>query len=112
MKPSITYAATFYNLINLSVDYLTRFSTEKQVIENIIDAIERFEKMVSDNPKSAPISPYLSSLGMMNYREFTANDFRILYRVEDEPYSIKVVFFCSQKQDLTRLLVDYCLLYK
>ena len=112
MTVNITYAATFSNLVDLSIDYLANFSSEKPVIARILDVIDRFENTVSENPESVHLSPHLSSLGLMNYREFIASGFRILYRFEDHSNTIKVVVFCCQKQDLPQILFDYCLLYK
>ena len=112
MIVNMIYASTFDNLVDLSIDYLSPFSSEKLVIKRVLDVINMFEKAVSENPKSVHISPHLSSLGMTNYREFTAQGFRILYRFEEASNTIYVVVFCPQKQDLAQILVDYCLFYK
>ncbi len=112
MAVNIVYASTFENLLTLSIEYLTPYSSEKLVIERILAVVDTFEKTVAENPESFHISPHLTSLGIANYREFTTKGFRILYRFDNHTNTITVLVFCSQKQDMSQILVDYCLIYK
>lgn len=112
LMSEVVYSLTFDKLVDLCIEHLAPFSSEKQVIQRILDTIERLEKVVGDNPQSMHVSPHLASLGVRQYREFTANGFRILYRYDSDQNKVLAVVFCSQKQDLAALLVDYCLIHK
>lgn len=112
MDYTIYYTKTFEQLVELCVQHLAPFTLEEEVLERVFRAIERFEFTLAAGSEAAPVSPYLSTLGVFNYREFNVDGFRILYRHDRAADAIIVVLFCSQKQDLITLLVDYCLIYK
>lgn len=111
MKTEVIYTQTFEKLLELCIQYLAPFSSEELVIERVLETIVRFENTVHAGEHALPISPHLLSLGVSTFREFTANGFRILYRQDKRENRIVVVLFCSQKQDISALLVDYCLHY-
>ncbi|KGJ90465.1 type II toxin-antitoxin system RelE/ParE family toxin [Thalassotalea sp. ND16A] len=110
----IQYTKTFENLLNDLINHLGKHSNEEQVILRLESFIERFESLVSFTPKAAPISPYLLELGVILFREFTADNFRLLYRIIEEKGSRMIIadVIISQKQDIPKVLINYCLLYK
>lgn len=111
---SIEYTYTFENILNDLINHLSQFSTEELVILRIEKFIERFEKLVIFTPTANPISHSLLDLGVVQFREFSADEFRLLYRVLDDGNNVRVIgdLITSQKQDLQQLLVNYCLLHK
>ena len=110
----IEYTDTFNNLLNDLIDHLSPFSNEEQVIIRIENFIERFENLVSFTSTAGPISQPLLELGVRTFREFTADDFRLLYRIKQEKNSVTITgdVIISQKQNIQQLLITYCLLHK
>ena len=110
----IEYTETFYNLLNDLIAHLSPYSSEEQVIIRVEDFIERFESLVSFNSAAPPISQPLLELGVRTFREFTADNFRLLYRINEEENIIRIIgdVIISQKQDIQQLLINYCLLHK
>jgi len=110
----IEYTETFNNLLDDLIDHLSSYSSEEQVIIRVEDFIERFESLVSFTSTAGPISQPLLELGVRRFREFTADDFRLLYRIKEEENSITIIsdVITSQKQDIQQLLINYCLLHK
>jgi len=110
----IEYTETFYNLLNDLIAHLSPYSSEEQVIIRIENFIERFENLVSFNSAALPISQPLLELGVRTFREFTADNFRLLYRIKEEENTIRIIgdVIISQKQDIQQLLINYCLLHK
>ena len=100
--------------MNDLIDHLSPYSSEEQDVICIEDFIERFESLVSFTSTAAPIFQSLLDLGVRTFREFTANDFRLLYQIKKEENSIKIIgdVIISQKQDIQQLLINYCLLHK
>tara|TARA_R110001592_G_scaffold81338_6_gene241486 strand:+ start:1494 stop:1796 length:303 start_codon:yes stop_codon:yes gene_type:complete len=100
--------------LNDLIDHLSPYSSEEQGVICIEDFIKRFESLVSFTSTAAPISQSLLDLGVRTFREFTANDFRLLYQIKKEENSIKIIgdVIISQKQDIQQLLINYCLLHK
>lgn len=110
----IEYTETFNNLLNDLIDHLSPYSSEEQIIIRVENFIERFESLVSFTSTAAPISQPLLELGVRTFREFTADDFRLLYRIKEEENSLRIIgdVIISQKQDIQQLLINYCLLHK
>jgi len=110
----IEYTETFNNLLNDLIDHLSPYSSEEQVIIRVEDFIERFENLVNFNSAAPPISQPLLELGVRTFREFTADNFRLLYRINEEENIIRIIgdVIISQKQDIQQLLINYCLLHK
>ncbi len=110
----IQYTETFNNLLNDLIDHLSPYSSEEQVIIRVEDFIERFESLVSYTSTAAPISQPLLELGVRSFREFTADDFRLIYRIKEQENSVSIIcdVIISQKQDIQQLLINYCLLHK
>ena len=110
----IEYTETFNNLLNDLIDHLSPYSSEEQVIIRIEGFIERFESLVSFTSTDAPTSQPLLEFGVRTFREFTADDFRLLYRIKEEKNNVRIIgdVIISQKQDIQQLLINYCLLHK
>lgn len=108
MKLDIVYTETFEKLLDHLINYLADFSDEASVIDRIELFIERFELMISVDPLAASVSPSLLELGVTQFREFHAEQFRIIYRVKADRVVVDLI--AQQHQDLENLLIQYCLL--
>jgi hypothetical protein len=113
-KVRIEYTETFNNLLNDLIDHFSPYSSEEQVIIRVENFIERFESLVSFTSTATPISQSLLELGVLTFREFTADDFRLLYRIKEEENNLRIIgdVIISQKQDIQQILINYCLLHK
>ncbi|RMO72464.1 type II toxin-antitoxin system RelE/ParE family toxin [Pseudomonas syringae group genomosp. 3] len=85
------------------------FSPAAQRIDTLIDAIQ--DKLLS-TPLGYPVSPQLSELGVMHYRELNADGYRIFYEVRetDDINVIVIVLVLGGKQSVEQALIRYCLL--
>lgn len=110
---TIVYTDVFDFLLNNLITYLADFSSEVQVIDRIERAINRFEDIVTVDPSAISVSPSLLELGVVDFREFHADNFRIVYRIHPlKEKTIVVDVIAQQKQNLEELLIQFCLLYQ
>lgn len=66
---------------------------------------KEFEDKVTTFPGGCPISPLLSQLGCMKYRECnTTNGYRLLYSLNAKETEITVHAILSQREDVSQLL--------
>ncbi|WP_147462317.1 type II toxin-antitoxin system RelE/ParE family toxin, partial [Pseudomonas savastanoi] len=85
------------------------FSLAAQRINTLIDVIQ--DKLLS-TPLGYPVSPQLSELGVLHYRELNADGYRIFYEVMDSGgiTGIVVLLVLGGKQSVEQALIRYCLL--
>lgn len=70
-------------------------------------AIQEFENRVTAFPTSSPISPQLSKLGGMKYRECnTESGYRFFYSINNAQNRIVVHVIQAQREDIQQLLFD------
>lgn len=113
-KIEIQYTETFYNIIDNLINHLAPYSNELSVINRIESFIEKFEDRTHSEPLSCQVSMQLLEVGIINFREYNFDKFRLLYRVIETNESFIVIgdAFILQKQDIQKLLIDYCLIYR
>lgn len=113
-KIEIQYTETFYNIIDNLINHLAPYSNELSVINRIESFIEKFEDRTHSEPLSCQVSMQLLDVGITNFREYNFDKFRLLYRVIETNESFIVIgdAFILQKQDIQKLLIDYCLIYR
>ncbi|WP_024691570.1 type II toxin-antitoxin system RelE/ParE family toxin [Pseudomonas tremae] len=84
------------------------FSSAAQRIDTLIDAIQ--DKLLS-TPLGYPVSPQLSELGVLHYRELNTDGYRIFYEVMDsDGITVVVLLVLGGKQSVEQALIRYCLL--
>jgi hypothetical protein len=99
-------------LLDNLITYLAEFSSETEVITRIENLLERFESILSVDPFAVARSPSLVELGVVDFREFHLDSFRLIFRINENNHSIIVDVISQQKQNLEQLLIQYCLLKK
>ncbi|RMR23484.1 hypothetical protein ALP90_01986 [Pseudomonas amygdali pv. ulmi] len=84
------------------------FSSAAQRIDTLIDVIQ--DKLLS-TPLGYPVSPQLSELGVLHYRELNTDGYRIFYEVMDSDgiTFIVILLVLGRKQSVEQALIRYCL---
>ncbi|MCD9521773.1 MULTISPECIES: type II toxin-antitoxin system RelE/ParE family toxin [Photobacterium] len=104
---------TFENTTFDLVDYFSQWNDEKKVIERIEKLIHKFESSVLDNPMMYPICQDIREFfGVVEYRVFKSDGLKIIYRYDDVNCIVYAMLLLSDKQDMQKRLIDYCLVYK
>lgn len=104
----IRFAKSFYVQFDLLVMHFAPYYPANKAAENILKTINDFAEQVNSHPESCPLSPHLVSLGFNAYCEFNKGHIKIIYKINKQ--YIDVLLICSQKQDLEKLIVNYCLI--
>lgn len=106
----IRYTRTFSNTLDALIDHLSCHSSELQALHKVENFIENFENRVFVAPLSCQISPQLIEVGVNSFREYNFDGLRIIYRATNSLIIGDLIL--SQKQNIQRSLIEYCLIYK
>ncbi|HIF9099916.1 TPA: type II toxin-antitoxin system RelE/ParE family toxin [Photobacterium damselae] len=105
--------ATFENTTFDLIDYFIQWNDEKKVIERVERLIEKFESTVLDNPEMYPICQDIREFfGIVDYRIFKSDGLKIIYRYDTVNKIIYAMLMLSDKQDMQKTLIDYCIVHK
>ncbi|EJG0703743.1 TPA: type II toxin-antitoxin system RelE/ParE family toxin [Vibrio parahaemolyticus] len=105
----IIYTDTFGNTADERIDYLSQWTPTPQVVEKVETLIETFEQNVIYNPVMYPACYELTSLGVYHFCQFSFDGFKIIYQYDEEANKIYALVLISDRQDLQKTLVDYCI---
>ncbi len=113
-KIEIQYTETFYNIIDNLINHLAPYSSELGVLNRVESFIEKFEERTLSEPFSCQVSIQLLDVGITTFREYNFDKLRLLYRAIETDEKIIVIgdALILQKQDIQKLLIDYCLIYR
>ncbi|WP_318467252.1 type II toxin-antitoxin system RelE/ParE family toxin [Photobacterium leiognathi] len=112
-KTTLVPTNTFENTTFALIDYFTQWNDEVKVVERVEKLIERFESTVLDNPEMYPICHDIREFfGMIEYRVFKSDGLKIVYRYDAVNNIVYTMLMLSDKQDMQKTLIDYCLVYK
>ena len=113
-KIEVQYTETFYNITDNLINHLSPYSSESATISRIESYIEKFERRVLSELFSCQISLQLLELGVIAFREYNFDELRLLYRAFETEDKIMVIgdALILQKQDIQKLLIDHCLIYR
>ncbi|HFQ4886700.1 type II toxin-antitoxin system RelE/ParE family toxin [Vibrio parahaemolyticus] len=111
MSAEIVYTNTFVNNIDERIHHLSQWNESTDaIIERLDSLIARFEGVVSEHAFSCQLCNELSQLGIYTVRQYTYDDFRILYEVDEDTNTVYALLLLGTKQNIQKALVDYCLL--
>ncbi|EMC2462425.1 type II toxin-antitoxin system RelE/ParE family toxin [Vibrio alginolyticus] len=105
----VIYTETFGNTTDERIDYLSQWAETPLVVERIKTLIDTFEKNVMDNPVMYPACYELTQLGVYHFRQFSFDGFKLIYQYDDATDTVYAMVLISDKQDLQKTLVDYCI---
>lgn len=80
----------------------------KQIVSELVQSTI---DLLSKHPLSCPISQQASLLGVLQYREYIKDGYRVLYEYFPDENLVAVALVISQRQSLQQALIDYCLLW-
>lgn len=105
--------STFENTTFDLIDYFSQWNDENKVIERVEKLIEQFESTVLDNPEMYPICQDIREFfGVADYRIFKSNGLKIVYRYDVSRMVVYAMLMLSDKQDMQKTLIDYCIVHK
>ncbi|MFF7708360.1 type II toxin-antitoxin system RelE/ParE family toxin [Pseudomonas sp. NPDC007930] len=107
---SLRYTEVAQSSIEDQVEHLAIYHGYQTALnkgETLIDAIEA---SLATLPDKFPVSPQLSELGVLQYRELNLNGYRVFYRVIEPASVVSVELLLRGKRDVQQALIRYCLL--
>ncbi len=109
-----TLSLRFTNVAQLSiedqVEHLAVYHGLPQAIERVDTLINIIQGKLISTPKGYPVSPQLSDLGVLHYRELNTDGYRVFYEVIEADQVIVVGLVIGGKQSVEQALIRYCLL--
>ncbi|HHF2898441.1 TPA: type II toxin-antitoxin system RelE/ParE family toxin [Vibrio alginolyticus] len=106
---NVVYTETFANTAEERIDYYSQWNDVTSVVERIETLIETFEQNVERNPAIYPACYELTELGVYHFRQFSFDGFKLIYQYDDVTDTVYAMVLISDKQDLQKTLVDYCI---
>ncbi|MDC7828780.1 MULTISPECIES: type II toxin-antitoxin system RelE/ParE family toxin [Pseudomonas] len=92
------------------VHHLTDHSNQQNALARITGLIDAVESQLPAVPLAFPVSRQASELGVLHYREFNHDGFRVFYEIKTTEQAVVVLLVLRQKQSVEKALIRYCLL--
>ncbi|MFT0179182.1 MULTISPECIES: type II toxin-antitoxin system RelE/ParE family toxin [Pseudomonas] len=92
------------------VHHLTDHSNQQNALARITGLIDAIESQLPAAPLAFPVSRQASELGVLHYREFNHDGFRVFYEIKTTEQAVVVLLVLRQKQSVEKALIRYCLL--
>jgi plasmid stabilization system protein ParE len=99
-----------FSTLNMLARYMAEFIGENDALSAMDDLLGKLELYLSDNPLDCQVCHELELIGVMDYRQFTFEKYKVLYRYDDIKDIAYVMAFMRQKQSAQELLVSCALL--
>lgn len=91
------------------IHHLADHTNQQNALARITGLIEAVESQPSA-PLAFPVSRQASELGVLHYREFNHDGFRVFYEIKAAEQAVVVLLVLRQKQSVEKALIRYCLL--
>ena len=104
-KVSIT--ETGFSTLSLLSRYMAEFIGDADALSLAENLIDTAEKTLSRFPEQCPICPELNHIGVTDYRQLTADKYKILYRFDETTETVYITAFMRHKQSAEELLISY-----
>ncbi|MHC8306152.1 type II toxin-antitoxin system RelE/ParE family toxin [Pseudomonas sp. PB3P13] len=92
------------------IEHLAAYHGRSTAETRAYSVIDGIEQKLSAMPYGYPVSPQLSELGVMQYREFNTDGYRVFYEIFETDKAVAVSLVLRDKQSVPDALVRYCLL--
>jgi plasmid stabilization system protein ParE len=110
-KFKIQYASTAEQSLYTQITHLQPYIGNGGAQQKLSGLIGEVERLLSVNPRSYPISPQASLLGITQYRELNHAGYRIFYECFDSERLVVIGLILAQKQSVEDQLIHYCLMF-
>jgi len=92
------------------IEHLAAYHGSNTAETRVFSVIDVIERKLLDAPYGYPVSPQLSELGVMQYRELNTDGYRVFYEIFEADKVIAVSLVLRGKQSVADALIRYCLL--
>lgn len=92
------------------IHHLSDHTGQQSALTKITSLIEAIETQLPTAPLAFPISRQASELGVLHYREFNHEGFRVFYEIKAAEEAVVVLLVLRQKQSVEKALIRHCLL--
>ncbi|MDR6676728.1 type II toxin-antitoxin system RelE/ParE family toxin [Pseudomonas oryzihabitans] len=92
------------------IHHLADHTGQRNALIKITTLIEAIEAQLPTAPLAFPISRQASELGVLHYREFNHDGFRVFYEIKATEEAVVVLLVLRQKQSVEKALIRHCLL--
>ncbi|KJZ50818.1 MULTISPECIES: type II toxin-antitoxin system RelE/ParE family toxin [Pseudomonas] len=109
-KFTVRFTEIAQQCIEDQIEYLAAFNGLQSAEKRVYSVIDDIGDKLLSAPYGYPVSPQLSELGVMQYRELNTEGYRVLYEIFEADQAIAVSLVLGGKQSVQDALVRYCLL--
>lgn len=92
------------------IHHLADHTSQQKALARVIGLIEAVESQLPAAPLAFPVSRQASELGVLHYREFNHDGFRVFYEIKATEQAVVALLVLRQKQSVEKALIRYCLL--
>lgn len=92
------------------IEHLAAYHGRSNAETRVYTVIDGIEQKLSSTPYGYPVSPQLSELGVMQYRELNTGGYRVFYEIFEADKTVAVSLVLRDKQSVPDALIRYCLL--
>lgn len=99
-----------FSTLNMLTRYMTEFIGQEDALKAMDELLDKLEVSVCAYPLGCQVCHELELIGVVDYRQFTFDKYKVLYRYDDLQDVSYVMAFMRQKQSAQELLVSCALL--
>ncbi|MCK7459060.1 hypothetical protein [Idiomarina aminovorans] len=104
MNYDVHFTELSYKTLATLTRYMEAFLGEKEAIRLGHQLLDFATNKFGDNPLQFPISHELETLGITDYRVVLVDNYKLLFRLNEEDRTSYVMAFLRQKQNIQELL--------
>ncbi|WP_116893144.1 type II toxin-antitoxin system RelE/ParE family toxin [Pseudomonas savastanoi] len=106
----IRYTDLAQSSLEDQVEHLSLYQDFTQAMLRVSNLIDTIQDKLLSAPLGYPISPQLSDLGVLHYRELNTGGYRVFYEIVEADNAIVVKLVLGSKQSVESALIRYCLM--
>lgn len=107
---TVRYTEIAQQSIEDQIEYLADYHGLQSAYQRVDAVVDIIANKLASTPYGYPVSPQMSELGVIQYRELNTDGCRVFYEIFDADQTVAVGLVLRGKQSVERALVRYCLL--